>query len=439
MNSELSLLSKVVSDTNPIKALSEVVNSCGQDAFLLHGDVYKYIVDHNGSHSKVPDITTLKEKFPNEVFPVPVEPLSFYIDEVKKAYLYSELSRINSDVLVKNLKANDPVKGLQELASSISKISNMRRMSQDVDLTKNIQSRIDRYAFRRSQGTVSGVPTGWSKLDQELTGFQKGEMTYIVARMGAFKTWTLIDWMCASWNAGFVPLVFSKEMPEAQFSRRIDTYITRTRFKDIKTGVINDEDFDTFAQKMRDTYNNKHSFVVVDTSGVSNYDVDFVYSKIQQYRPDAVWIDGVYLLNPVDKATAFWEKHTNISRDMKQLALVSDLPIIGTLQSNRGAAGKKATIGTQNVAYSDAYSQDADNMIALNRVYDKMSESFSNRVKVEIIKGREAEPVKMFIEVDLDSMKMEETYSSQNPGDDAFTEGFDSPDLDDDDDMTTII
>jgi hypothetical protein len=159
---------------------------------------------------------------------------------------------------------------------------------------------------------------------------------------------------------------------------------------------------------LKKKYSKGNPFYIIDSAGSGEYNVEFIESKIRQYKPDVVYIDGVYMLKSQGKSD--WEKQTEISRAIKQVALNLNVPIVGTMQANRGGA-TSSKLGTQHVAYSDAYAQDCDYLIALNRVYDKLNECFKNEIIVEIAASRESENVKARVQVDLDNMLIAEAIS----------------------------
>lgn len=407
MNHELHLIAKIVRSQDPNRTYSEVMEASGYESmFLTYDYIMKDLFNYNSSYGKLPDEQTLKDRNPDVQFPDTPEPLNYYIDEVKRSFVYSRMTDVN-DMIVTGLKANDPVEAYRKALAAMHNITALSRVSTDVNITTSVDERIQHYTDRRNLGVVSGIPSGWLRIDQETTGWHKGELTFLVGRMGSFKTWVMIAWATWAWQQGFTPIFFSKEMGVRQISRRIDTYLTSTRFKDIKTGLIKDVEFDHFKHSLVATFNGKHPFYVIDSSGKQNYDTAFILSKVQEYRPSIVFIDGVYMLRGDGESD--WERQTSITRDLKQICLSEDVPIIGSTQASRGAAGKKSKIGTQHVAYSDSYGQDADNMIALNRIWDKILDKYTNRILVELIKVRDAENVRMEITVDLDMMKLFES------------------------------
>lgn len=410
MSFELMLFGSILHNSDPERAFDDAMDALtSPDVFQEKRGMLEYMLEHRQAYGKLPDLTTFEQHFSDTVLPKGSEPIRFYADKIYSSYVYSKMADLN-EKLVEKLKQGAPVEALHMLSSELNTLSQSTAVSTDVDLAQSIQQRLDRYEKRRGLGAVTGIPCGWPRLDAETTGWHDSEVTYIVGRMGSFKTWMLLAWAIHAWQQGYSVLFFSREMGEAQISRRIDTFVTATRFKDVKAGTLTDDEWELFKAQIQSSFLGKHPFRIVDSARSGDYDTRFVSKKVREYRPDVVFIDGVYLMS--GKGHSDWEKQTSISRDIKQIALNERVPIVGTLQANRGAAGEKEKVKMHNIAYSDAYGQDADNVITIGRQWDDRAEEFSKLLFVQLAKVRDGENVKVQVEVDLNNMRIAETLNT---------------------------
>jgi hypothetical protein len=80
--------------------------------------------------------------------------------------------------------------------------------------------------------------------------------------------------------------------------------------------------------------------------------------KIEKYKPDAVFIDGLYLMSADRKTGKDHERVMQISRAARQTVLDTHIPLIATMQANRQAS-KNGDAELDEIAYSDAIGQDA--------------------------------------------------------------------------------
>ncbi len=409
---EMELVSRLVKELDPnvLKIHFRKIFEAGieSDNLLTKGPEYKSVLDFFRKHGKSPDPATWLKQFPGSpLIPCP-EPVDFYISEVVSSQVYASMSALNTK-LVSLLEKGKSTEAANFVAAEARKIIQRTNVSSDIDLTQTVAERLKLYDARRGGDTVSGVPSGWPRLDQETTGWQPGEFNILVGRTGSYKTWSLISWCYYAWQKGYSPLFFSREMDWRQVARRFDAYMTQTAFRDLKTGLMDDPTFLQFGRDLATKFGKSNPLRIIGTSGVQKYNPDFIKSKIDEYRPDIVFIDGLYMMVAERNYNADYERHMAISRGLKGIALETAIPIIGSTQANRGSAGKKKQdVQLHQIAYSDAYSQDADNIVALNRQYDSVYETWSPEIMVELIKAREGESIKISLTVDLDKMQFDE-------------------------------
>lgn len=409
MNYELCVLSRILQGSAPDTEYKKVYEAeYSGKVFLVYRDQFEFIKRFKDTHGKVPDIDTFTKKFKDTELPIAKEPSSFYIEELKKQFVYQNMSRISGEV-ISLLSKSQAVKAMEFVSSELMKIKQIIRTSRDVDLAADVNNRLTRYNDRRKMGAISGIPCGWSKIDLETSGWQDGELTILAGRPGSYKSWLLVLWSLVAWEAGYNVLFFSKEMPETQVFKRLDALITKTRFKDLKTGTLTDVEYDAFKSSLlfklqQDPF--RPFYKVIDNYDTHRYDVDCVREKIKEYRPDIIFVDGVYLFNA--EGNSEWEKQTNISRKLKGVAKDERKPIVGTIQLSK----------KMDIAYSDSWNQDADNILHLHRMWDKVIEDYTNQAYIKGTKFREAENMYLAIEVDLDAMEIAELGSDVSLVDD---------------------
>ena len=121
--------------------------------------------------------------------------------------------------------------------------------------------------------------------------------------------------------------------------------------------------------------------------------------KVQEVKPDILYIDGAYLLKTRERTGARWERVAATAEGIKDLSLTLSIPVVGTYQFNRKGPGDLAHIGG-----SDVIGQLASIVLSLScstkiNISGKKVPDCSNRIKhMEVIKGREGENM----QIDLD-------------------------------------
>ena len=117
---------------------------------------------------------------------------------------------------------------------------------------------------------------------------------------------------------------------------------------------------------MLNNMENKIPFHLVDA--VNGITVSALAAKIEQLKPDIVFVDGVYLM--MDELTGEMntpQAITNVTRAMKRLAQRIDKPIVITTQTLlwKMRAGK---VTADSIGYSSSFFQDSDVILGLEPV-----------------------------------------------------------------------
>lgn len=256
----------------------------------------------------------------------------------------------------------DPLPYMQELLTQIG--------GGRADVTR--YSSFDRSSYLRHPKTV---PYGIEQLDAKTGGIAQGDLIYCIGRLGTGKT-TLSLWVLTKMLLqGKRILMASNENRADDVVAKIDSYLGGFNPLNKRTMRWTEDDKNRISTV---SYMAKHMEGEVFISNRPVQDVKEVRSLIYSYRPDIVMIDGIYLMKGV-AGDSHWEKITNISRELKQIAMGEGCPVWGIHQASRNAIGKR--IEVEHVAYADALAQDCDTLWALNPEED-------GSIFVEAIKSR---------------------------------------------------
>lgn len=233
-------------------------------------------------------------------------------------------------------------------------------------------SSFDRSVYHRRP---TSFPYGISQLDRYTGGISTGDLVYLIGRLGTGKT-TVALWMVGKWlQEEKRVLMISNENRADDVIAKVDSYIGG--FNPIKKRTMDwSEDDMNRIQTVSFIARHLKGDMYVPNQPVK--DVKEVQNYIYTYRPDVVVVDGIYLMAGAS-GDSHWEKITNISRNLKQLAEGEGVPILGIHQANRSAIGKKIEI--EHIAYADALAQDADLVLGVNPEED-------GSIFVEAIKNR---------------------------------------------------
>lgn len=229
----------------------------------------------------------------------------------------------------------------------------------------------------KNNGKIEGVPSGYTELDELLTGFHSGEMILIAGRPAMGKTavgMNIIE--NATIRAGKKAAVFSMEMPAEQLAMRMLSTEARVDMQRIRRGQLTDEEWQQLCDAMITI--GPASIHVDTTPGITVSEVRSKARRLQLERGlDIILIDYLSLMSGVGKFGSRQEEVSSISRGLKALALELGIPVIALQQLSRAPAGRSNHRPMlSDIRESGAIEQDADVVMFIHRedYYDPETE-----------------------------------------------------------------
>lgn len=222
---------------------------------------------------------------------------------------------------------------------------------------------IDRIEERMNhEGSVTGLSTGFERLDRRTSGLQRGNLVIIAGRPSMGKT-TLAMNIAESMaidNSKTVA-VYTVEMSEEEITQNTTCSIAGVDNKHVKTGELNDDELTRLTNA---TAKLAGANIFVDQTGdITALQIRSRARKLKrQHGLDLIIIDYLQLLNiPQDKGENFTNAVGRVTRQLKLAAKELDVPIILISQLNRDLerrADKRPTMA--DLRDSGAIEQDAD-------------------------------------------------------------------------------
>jgi len=218
----------------------------------------------------------------------------------------------------------------------------------------------------------SGAPTGIKDLDDITGGFQEGEVTIVAARPSMGKTDVMLHFAKVTGWAGFLPIIFSLEMPEKQIIARliastgnINRLKLRNPYKYLKP-----EQKDKWAQIIAEV--GQTNIVIFDRSGQSIPEMRTRIRKMKRDFPQQkpiVFIDYLTLIRPANPYNGNTHQQvTEISQGLKRMAKDLQIPVICLAQLNRSVESRSNKRPLMSdIRESGSVEQDADVIIFLYR------------------------------------------------------------------------
>jgi replicative DNA helicase len=229
----------------------------------------------------------------------------------------------------------------------------------------------------RSDSALTGVPTGYSDLDNMTSGLQPSDLVIIAGRPSMGKT-TLA--MNIAENAAIghkVPVaVFSMEMPGSQLAMRMMASLGRINAHRVRTGKLTDDDWPRLTSAV--TLLNEAPIFIDDTPALTPNEVRARARRLKrEHGLGLVIVDYLQLMQSTESEENRATEISSITRGLKGLAKELNVPIIAMSQLNRSVESrndKKPVMS--DLRESGAIEQDADMILFIYRdeVYNKDTE-----------------------------------------------------------------
>ena len=362
-DNEHRLVSKVIRDRDIIPVIQRGIN----DSWFLDDDnkrVWAFVRKHYSEYSEVPTATTVKDHYPNYKV-LDVEDSIDYLLDTMVDFRRRMLTRQGLETAVEELQGNDHNAALLAMEQTVARVNEQGILgTHEIDLTKNTQERYDQYVSLLNEELL-GIPTGFLKIDEATAGLQGGQLITIIAPPKTGKSQIALQMAINVHELGKVPMFQSFEMNNHEQQQRHDAMRAHLDHGRLRRGKLTKKE-DARYIDMLNRMESMHPFHLVDA--VNGITVSALAAKIEQLKPDIVFVDGVYLM--MDELTGEMntpQAITNITRALKRLAQKIDKPIIITTQTLlwKMRAGK---VTADSIGYSSSFFQDSDVILGLEPV-----------------------------------------------------------------------
>ncbi len=219
-----------------------------------------------------------------------------------------------------------------------------------------------------NKGRINGVPSGFVDLDRLTAGFHGGEFILVAARPSMGKTAFMLNMaQHAAMVAKKTVAYFSLEMPNVQLANRALCSEAHVNLQNVRQGSLDDDDWEKLAGAMGPLAGSNIYFD--DTSSITLPELRSRCRRLQLERGlDMVMIDYLQLMNAPTRRDSRQNEVSEISRQMKILALELNVPIIVGSQLSRAPEGRSDHRPVlSDLRDSGAIEQDADVVMFLYR------------------------------------------------------------------------
>jgi replicative DNA helicase len=220
----------------------------------------------------------------------------------------------------------------------------------------------------RTAGEISGLPTGYKKLDEMLLGMQPGQLIILAARPAMGKTSLALNMALHACEVTKLPIaIFSLEMVSNDLSMRLLSGKAKVDSKRIRTKNFLDTDLRGISSAVQSL--STLPIFINDSGDTTILDIQSQCRKIKSESGlGMVVIDYLQLMQSHTKNPSREQQISEISRGLKSMAKELECPVLALSQLNRGVESrtdKRPMVS--DLRESGSIEQDADIVMMIYR------------------------------------------------------------------------
>lgn len=400
-DNEVRLLSRAIR-TRDITPLLEA--GVTDDWFFVdeNRQVWRFLRQHWTKYQEVPTSVTVVDNFPTYRLLAVDDTLEYLVDQLVEYRKRQHAITVIQDAS-EAIAGGDHNVAISVLSQGVAKlIDEGARESNDIDLTREATKRFEEYTHikTRPNGLI-GFATGFKTIDEATAGLQPGQLITIIAPPKTGKSVLAMQMAVNVHRDGFVPMFQSFEMTNLEQQQRHDSMRSRIAHSRLIRGALTPAEEARYMDELK-AMEAMHKFYLTDS--VSAMTVTGLAAKIDKIRPDIAFVDGVYLMtDEVTGESNSPQALTNITRNLKHLAMAKKIPIVISTQVLLWKM-KKRQVSADAIGYSSSFYQDSDVILGLQ----KQDEEDDTSRELRIVASRNCGPATSDLLWDWEAGKFEE-------------------------------
>ena len=377
-----------------------------------YGIVFEAMVELNNAGKSV-DMVTLQSYLKEKDVPDEIASLEFlqgimqlyitssnvkqYAEIVKKHSLLRRLIRVSDEISNDCYSQNKSLNVIfEDTEKKIFDIVQRKNTGDFTPINKIVETSIKRLQTIMMSGSrITGISTGFTDLDNTLSGLQPSDLILIAARPSMGKTaFALNIAQFAAVREKNCTAVFSLEMSKEQLVNRLLAMDATVDAQKLRNADLDDNEIEYIMESAVNMGSSK--LIIDDTSGFS---VSELRTKCRKYKIEndlkLVIIDYLQLMSGGGRNESRQQEISDISRSLKSLAREINVPVVALSQLSRAVEKRDDHRPMlSDLRESGAIEQDADVVMFLYRedYYNKDTER-KNIAEVIVAKQRNG-PIK---------------------------------------------
>lgn len=304
-----------------------------------------------------------------------------------------DIIRTSMEVLRSGFEDTQSAAELVDFAqNSVFKIRESGLRKDPIHIRTFITGILEAAETMRGERMITGVETGFYRLDELTSGFQKGDFVVVAGRPSMGKTAFVLNIASYAAIENNVPVaIFSLEMSGEALVQRLLCSEAKVSIKNLRRGMLKNEDWVNLATAAGNL--DRAPIYIDDSATLPIYELKAKARRLKaEHGIGLIMIDYLQLLEAPHtfRTSSRQQEISEISRAIKGLAKELDIPLIVVSQLSRmpeKREDKRPLLA--DLRESGAIEQDADVVIFIYReeVYNRETER-KNVAEVSVAKQR---------------------------------------------------
>ncbi len=298
-------------------------------------------------------------------------------DDAKKRALLTASYEIQASVLGREAPARDLVDKAERMMLEVAQDETQKRIRPIAEILHEETDKLHRLSVAKT--SLTGTPSGFTKIDDMTGGFQPGNLIVIAARPSMGKSALVANIAENAVLAGHAVALFSLEMSESELAQRFVASQAKIKGEELRRGKVAEARWPKILEACQRL--SSAPLYVDDSSDTGALEVRAKSRRLHGQLEGGlglIIIDYLQLMRHEGRVESRVEQVGQISRGLKGLARELGVPVIALSQLSRAVeqrGGDKKPI-LSDLRESGAIEQDADLVMFIYReeYYDKESE-----------------------------------------------------------------
>lgn len=406
LEAEQSVIGSMIMSRDAIVEASEIIT--GADFYQQqYGIIFETMVELH-DEGKAVDLITLQERLKEKDLPPEISSMEFvrellysvatsanvkyYAEIVSEKSMLRKLIKTTEEIANTCYLGKEKTQDILEITEKkIFDLVQNRGSDEFVPIRQVVLNAIEKIEkASRTQGSVTGIPTGFIDLDYKMSGFQPSDLILVAARPSMGKTAFVLNIaQYMAFHNHVTAAIFSLEMSKEQLVNRLLALESKVDSQNIRTGNLEDEEWAKLIEGANIIGNS--NLIIDDKPGIS---ISELRSKCRKYKMEhnlgVIFIDYLQLMTGSGRSESRQQEISEISRSLKALARELHVPVVALSQLSRAVEQRPDHRPMlSDLRESGAIEQDADVVMFIYRddYYNKDSEN-KNIAEIIIAKQR---------------------------------------------------